>query len=132
MDYKWWINLSAIVAGATGVLLFIPPFSGWPFYNVILPVHLYLGLVIVFPMLPVFLVHGWRAWRRFGRTKKAYSGLWLGTAFVFTALTGIWQWRVSVIPSWLLVLHVAVGLSALSFAVFHGLRVAMWLRQERE
>jgi hypothetical protein len=119
-----WIRavmFGALGISASGLLLFLPPFSLPPFSRYLAAFHKFTGFCIILPFFLVFCLHG--IGKKSTRTSPApmRSGVVWGILFLISAGTGVWICRGDAEP-WLFLTHIAAGAGALILGLLHGIR----------
>ncbi|OUM86430.1 MAG: hypothetical protein BAA01_06680 [Bacillus thermozeamaize] len=114
-----------LIAAASGILLFLPPFSIWPLYPVTLSFHAWIGIFISVPFFLAILIHGMASLRKAGLGRWKRSGMVLGLAFMLVLATGIWRMIEPELPGWLLVVHIVCGSLVILLSLVHGARVRL-------
>lgn len=113
------------MAAASGVLLFLPPFSLWPLYPATLSLHAWLALVVAVPFLLALMLHGGRLMRQTGMGRWTWSGVAFGLSFLLVLGTGIGRMLQPQLPAWWLVIHMVAGALTILFGLMHGARVRL-------
>ncbi len=121
---KGLVAVTLIVA-ATGILLFLPPFSIWPLYPVTLALHAWAGIFIAVPFFLAFFIHGLASLQQAGYDRWKRSGLALGLSFSLVLATGIWRMIQPELPAWLLIIHILSGSLVILLGLVHGARVRL-------
>lgn len=124
---RWLKGLTAAVlaAAASGLALFLPPFSLWPLYPLARGFHAWLGLLAAVPFLLALLLHTGRGRPSAGPGRMTWTGTALCLSFLLVLGTGLARMLMPRLPTWWLVAHLLAGSLTILFALMHGARVRL-------